>query len=180
MSDSIKPTTAVAPVTAAPATTPQPLNTPTAPVTAGILSQEQLLQIQQIAIGAAMAVQGAQAQQAKPHVQNVKQYSPQCGECQQPTSACKGKHVQMSVFPNRYPEYYEHFQGVKINGVQYICHSEGQTIAVPACAESTINLAVKQFEQEQRNINTSRSKMHNSGSIGKSGKGAVNAQSAWR
>lgn len=104
----------------------------------------------------------------------------QCGKCFQNENACKGKHVKMVVYPERYPEFAKWWPGVVINGVRYISHTPNVKILVPEKQYSTIVNAIKTFEENERTVNISRSKTHVSGSIGRRGTGAVKAEMAWR
>lgn len=149
--------------------------TPATPVT---FTAEQFAAIQQMVVAATMAAQAGNARPAQTVL--AKQYSPECIDCKQSVSACKGKHVEMVVYPTRYPEFWKYFKGVKINGVEYVSHTAGQRITVPAALESTITNAIVQFEDNERTMLIGRNKQHSSGSIGRGSNGAVQAVSAWR
>lgn len=141
-------------------------------------TKDQLDYIQQVAVASAMAVNNINntrvQQPTGPKVH------PQCPLCQQYVSACEGKHVEMVVFPVKYPEFYQYFPGIKINGVQYLSRNENHRITVPECAASTISNAINAFEQNEKATVMGRSATHNSGSIGKQGTGFKPATAAWR
>ena len=147
-------------------------------------TQEQIAFINQLIISASIAaattVQPAQSAQQTKKNSSAPQIIPVCGECQQLVTACKGEHTKMVVFPDKYPEFAKWFAGVMINGVRYVSNNSNQKVVIPACAESTIVNAIKAFEENERTIHIPRNKQHNSGSIGRSGSGPVNASAAWR
>lgn len=103
----------------------------------------------------------------------------QCDVCKQVKIACKGEHMLTVVYPQKYPEWAGFFPGVKINGVIYRSGNENHRIYIPTVAASTILNVVLAFENAEKNIHIKRTKRHDSGSIGKSGKGAKNANVSW-
>ncbi len=102
-----------------------------------------------------------------------------CEVCKQTKKACSGEHTLIVCYPQKYPEWAGFFPGIKINGVTYRSGHENHRINVPTCAVSTIINAVSAFEQAEKNIHVKRTKKHDSGSIGASGKGAKTANVSW-
>lgn len=105
---------------------------------------------------------------------------PRCHQCSQSLSACEGQHAKMVVYPQRYPEHGEFFQGAKINGVRYLSNNEQHEILVPAEAVATISNLVKAFEQNEQETRIGRKAERRSGSVGPHGSNFSPAQKAWR
>lgn len=162
-------------------TKPENKTAPVAAPATTTFTTEQLMEIQKVAIATAMAITSAQQPQAAATQNLPNQYvAEECIECRQAATACKGKHVQMVVYPVKYQEFMPWFPGVKINGVMYCSNDASHEITVPACAQSTIVNSINDFEQNEKTILMGRDKVHNSGSIGKKGTGAIHATAAWR
>ena len=132
-----------------------------------------------IALGIAMGVQAALQQLGlvQPKHEAVVQGGEtakrmargECNVCRQPLSGCEGKHVEMVVYPTRYPEHADFFPGVYINGTRYLSNDENHKVVVPAISQSDILSAVRQFEDGERAIGQSRNRRHNSGRISPNG-----------
>lgn len=168
MTDNTKPTDTKAP-DAKPAT-------PISPIVPAF-TKEQLEYIQQVTVATAMAVNGVNAARSnKPEVKS----HPECPDCHQYLSACKGKHETMVVYPVRYPEFIAYFSGVKINGVTYISRTPNDKITVPACAVADIGNIINTFEQNEKTATMGRKRDHNAGSLGRRGTGPIHATAAWR
>ncbi len=167
MADPIKP--------AAPAATVQ-----TAPVTMPAFTKEQEAYIQQLVIQTALSVQQSLAAANTGPKRTNHNTKEQCIVCRQVKAACKGEHTKMVVYPTKYPEYGTYFTGVKINDVVYYSFNENYKIEVPTACVSTIINVINAFEQNEKTVKMGRNKTHNSGSIGKHGKGFTKAEAAWR
>lgn len=130
------------------------------------------------AVAAAVsAVKTADAQ--RPAVPQHK--APQrCTECGQQATACGGKHVDIVVYPLRYPQHADYFRGVILNGVTYLSNNDNHKVRVPAEAESTIRQIVAGYEQNEQDMQVGRQKEHHSGRIGPNGSSVQQAQAAWR
>ncbi len=127
----------------------------------------------------AAALQSRQAPAALPTsvaTGRGRDYGPQCVVCGQYTSACHSKHVEISVYPTRYPEFGDVFQGVFINGVKYLSNDESHTIAVPEAAAPHIEQTIRTFEKNEREISHGRQASHNMGHISR----PKPATQAWR
>lgn len=88
-----------------------------------------------------------------------------CGVCRQYVKACEGKHVDLCVYPSRYPEFGEFFQGCRINGVTYLSNDESHTVPVPANAAPYIQQMIEAFANNERETRIGRKKIHNSGNL---------------
>lgn len=88
-----------------------------------------------------------------------------CPTCGQGENACKKEHVKLVVYPSRYPEFGEFFQGVIINGVRYLSNNQDHEIEVPACAATEMSNIIRTFETNERETRVGRSKTHHSGSV---------------
>jgi hypothetical protein len=132
------------------------------------------------AIAAAItATQGtrpaAQAAPVQPNGSN-----PQCSECGQKRSACGGKHVQMVVFPTRFPQFADYFPGVILNGVKYLSNDDSHTVTVPAIAESDVLNTVAGFERNEHEMANGRVAERHSGTVSPRGTSFSPANAAWR
>lgn len=78
----------------------------------------------------------------------------QCDECKQSKAACKGEHVRLSMFCERYPEHHKWFHGYTLNGITYRSSFPGQLITLPAAAESDARRAVRHHEDSERKRET--------------------------
>lgn len=137
-------------------------------------------------IPAAVAAAVAAVKQADATAAAQRQAIPQhrapqrCTECGQQATACEGKHVDMIVYPTRYPQHADYFRGVILNGITYLSNNEGHKVRVPAAAESNILQIVQAYEQNEQEMQLGRSKQHHSGHIGPNGSSTSQAQMAWR
>lgn len=103
-----------------------------------------------------------------------------CHVCRQALAGCEGKHVQLVVYPQRYPEHGQFFQGVFLNGVKYLSNDDGHEITVPANAANSIRQLVQNFENNEQETRIGRKAERYSGSLGPGGS-AVNPQHiGWR
>lgn len=103
-----------------------------------------------------------------------------CGECGQLEVACKGEHTKMVVFPARFPEFAEWFQGAFINGVRYLSNHGNHSIVVPSETVGGILHTIQTFENNERETRLGRVKHHNSGNINTPNPVAVTGIGGWR
>lgn len=104
-----------------------------------------------------------------------------CTECGQILeTGCKGKHVQMVVFPQRYPEHAEFFQGVFLNGRRYLSNDENHKVVVPEECVALFNQIIQTFEQNEQDQRVGRSHQHRSGTVSPNGSSFNPARAAWR
>lgn len=114
-----------------------------------------------------------------------------CSTCRQkgpPTKAnplgypCKGNHIYMVVYPQRYQHFAKFFQGVMINGVRYLSSNRRERILVPTEMEGTVLKIIEDWEDnEQATMSGSRVAEHDSGDIKEVGQSKTNpAQQAFR
>lgn len=103
-----------------------------------------------------------------------------CHVCGQARSGCGDKHAKMVVYPQRYPEHGEFFQGAKLNGVRYLSNNESHEIVVPENAVPTIANLIRAFEQNEQESRVGRKAERRSGSIGPHGSNFNPALKAWR
>lgn len=103
-----------------------------------------------------------------------------CSACGQAKSGCEGKHTMLVVYPQRYPEHGEFFQGAKINGVRYLSNNENHEILVPTLAVDTIRNLVRAFEQNEQEQRVGRKAERRSGSVSPYGSNFNPALKAWR
>lgn len=117
-----------------------------------------------------------------------------CHLCQQLKNACGGipkhdpqdeadvrrahsvNHVLLVVYPQKYPEFGEYFQGRKINGVRYLSSNDTHKVWVPRAAEGDIMRAVQVYEENERVTRMGRKREHHSGSLSN----PKAANSGWR
>lgn len=128
------------------------------------------------AVAAAVAATTKQAPAQAPASTSVLG-APQCTECGQKLSACKGKHAKMVVFPVHYPEY---FQGVFINGQKYLSNDGSHEVTVPADCVASIQAIVNGYDQNERELSTGRTKQHHSGYVSPHGSSFQEAKVGWR
>lgn len=148
----------------------------TTPVLAPTMTMEEILKL--VTAASAATVSAMQAAQNKaPPAQVAK---PKCIECGQVLTGCGGKHVQMVVYPQRYPQHADYFPGVVINGIRYLSNGDGHRVTVPAEAESTISGIVSNFEQNEQELATGRKAERHSGHVGPGGTSVQPANQAWR
>lgn len=144
------------------------------------LSAEDLQKIiQDTALSVAMAVKNAGPQQVTPAPSDGRRgldYGPVCTICRQPEKGCHKEHVDMVVFPTRYPEFGDFFRGVILNGVVYLSSDENQAIPVPKDAATWIAGTIRNFEQNERETQHGRSKTHHSGHVAR----PKSAEVGWR
>lgn len=110
------------------------------------------------AVAAAVVASGSHIPAVIQTQPKVPEYSHRqvCTECGQLQSACRGDHVDMVVFPQKYEEYAEFFRGRCINGVWYLSNNADHKVRVPACAANEIKQAVEQFEQNEHDMRNGR------------------------
>lgn len=110
---------------------------------------------------------------------------PKCTDCRQVRDngaggGCQGRHIEMVVFPQRYPQHADYFPGAIINGIRYLSNDSGHRILVPADAEATILGLVGGFEQNEQDMAVGRKREHHSGRVSPNGSSTVPAVAAWR
>lgn len=103
-----------------------------------------------------------------------------CGDCGQQKSACEGKHVQMVVYPTRYPQHARFFPGAILNGIKYLSNDEGHQVTVPAIAEATIANLVSGYEENEQAMAVGRKAERRSGVVSPHGTAVSAANQAWR
>ena len=119
------------------------------------------------------AVQAGNVRRERKHIQK-------CGICKQALTGCESKHTEMVVYPTRYPEFGDWFQGVFINGARYLSDGPHHKIPVPTNTVGTISSIIQTWEDNERSIRIGRKKAHNSGVIGDGGGATRSAQAGWR
>lgn len=153
-------------------------NSPSADTLAAAIKQvaEQLIPAAIVA-----AVQATKAQNQPVAPQRLAPVAPQrCHECGQQKTACEGKHLKMVVFPMRYPQHAEYFQGVFLNGVRYLSNDGSHEVTVPAIAEATIRNIVSGFETDEQARAVGRKAERHSGVVTPSGAATTQATQGWR
>lgn len=90
---------------------------------------------------------------------------PKCPTCRQLQRACGGKHKDIVVYPEKYPEFGAWFRGVGINGVWYRSDNGSQLVTVPESAADDIIQNVRAYEENERETRMGRSGGHNFGHI---------------
>lgn len=103
-----------------------------------------------------------------------------CHDCGQVRTGCEGRHVDIVVFPTRYPHHAEYFSGVQINGVRYLSNDASHRVCVPANCESSILNIVSAFEQNEQDQAMGRKASHHGGRVGPNGSQTKPANAAWR
>lgn len=103
-----------------------------------------------------------------------------CQDCRQQKTACEGKHIQMVVYPTKYPQHADYFMGVFLNGVRYLSNSPSHKVTVPEIAEATILGIVAGYEEEEQAKAVGREKMAHSGRVSPFGNRTVQQNVAWR
>jgi len=88
-----------------------------------------------------------------------------CQACGQRLAGCKGEHEKMVVYPAKFPQYAEYFQGRFINGVRYLSNGPDHEITVPRSSVGDISYAIRVAEEEEVAARTKRTKQHNSGDV---------------
>ena len=103
-----------------------------------------------------------------------------CTVCRQDVHGCEGKHVEMVVYPTKYPKYARYFTGIQLNGVTYLSNDEGHKVLVPENAASEISAMVARAEQEEVEMRTGREVEHYAGSVSPGGSRPNAAYKGWR
>lgn len=140
------------------------------------VTMKQMMDLIQQTLAVAVTTAGASkgpAQAAPPAPKSREK----CSDCGQQKSGCEGKHIQMTVFPKSYADY---FVGVVINGVKYLSNHENHKVTVPAACESTIQGIVNTFEKNEQELATGRKANRHSGQVGPNGVSVSQANAAWR
>jgi hypothetical protein len=149
---------------------------PEAPVTV-----KQLVDLLPTLVATAVgAAQRANAQPAAVPIRAANVAPIRCHDCGQQKSACEGKHVQLVVYPTRYPQHARFFPGAILNGIKYLSNDEGHTVTVPACAEATIMNLVSGYEQNEQEMAVGRKAERRSGVVSPNGTNVQQANQAWR
>lgn len=131
------------------------------------------------AIAAALAAQKQQAPERRVQLQAPStEICHQCGQALR--TGCEGKHEEMVVYPTRYPEHGEFFQGARINGVTYLSNDENHKVLVPANAVGGIMQLVQGFENNEQETRIGRKAERHSGVVGPSGARTTPQMKGWR
>jgi hypothetical protein len=86
----------------------------------------------------------------------------------------------MVVFPRRYPEHGQFFQGVYLNGVKYLSNDEGHEITVPEIAAGSIAQLVQNFENNEQETRIGRRAERFSGTLSPAGSAVTPQNIGWR
>ncbi len=153
-----------------------PAPAPEAPVTV-----KQLVDLLPTLVASAVgAAQRANAQPAAAPQRAANVAPIRCSDCGQQRSACEGKHIQMVVYPMRYPQHARFFPGAILNGVKYLSNDEGHRVTVPEIAEATILNLVSGYEDNEQAMAVGRKAERRSGVVSPSGTSVSPANQAWR
>lgn len=145
------------------------------------LTMKQLVeQVIPAAIAAAAKAGRDSAPQPQVQVPRHAAAAPRCIVCGQEKTACNDKHVEMVVFPQRYPHHATYFTGVTINGVRYLSNDASHKIVVPESAASGIESLVHTFENNEQDMAVGRVAKRNSGVVSPNGTSVSPATQAWR
>ena len=126
-------------------------------------------------IPAMMALQQNQSSAGLIHCRICKQAGPG------PKPPCNDEHINMVVYPQKYPEFGKFFQGSIINGIRYLSDGRRSRVSVPKACEGQILKQVADFEENERVTMMGRSAQHNSGEMREVGASSTkDAQAAWR
>lgn len=149
-------------------------------------TKQETLTVQQIveqlipaAIAAAVQSGRAASQPAQPQHRAL-QAAPRCQLCGQEKTACGGKHVEMAVFPQRYPQHADYFTGVQINGVRYLSNDGSHKILVPEISANEIAAIVSTFEENEQAMAVGRKATRHSGTVSPNGNSVQPATQGWR
>lgn len=119
----------------------------------------------------AMQMTGGKAQDQSLHtklaVDQDLQYrrTSKCQVCGQRVSGCLGEHESIVVYPTRFMQYADYFQGVFINGERYLSNNADHRIPVPKNAVGDILHKIRVAEEEEATARNGRVKHHNSGDV---------------
>lgn len=105
-----------------------------------------------IAAGMKMAMESVQRQNDEKKVPPSPRMHRLCQECGQAQKGCEGKHVMMTVYPVRYPEFSRFFPGVILNGKTYISNDETHQIIVPENCVANFTRIIQEFEDNERQM----------------------------
>jgi hypothetical protein len=148
----------------------KPLTAPAAKTPEASVPLSEISKIIQDTTVAVMAAMNANNQANAPKLPpaQTRNFGDLCPYCRQYTSACGGKeedHVEMVVYPTKYPEFGEFFPGYIVNGVKYLSNDESHAIVVPKVMVTTAENAIREYEENERVTRVGRRKDHNSGHI---------------
>jgi hypothetical protein len=143
------------------------------------LTMKQVVE-QLIPAAIAAAVSATQKQQPAPQAAPRVGAPQRCTACNQQLTACSGKHVEMVVYPTRYPEHADFFPGAIINGAKYLSNDENHKVLVPENAAGTIKQIVQAFEQNEHEMQAGRKAQRHSGVVTPHGAAVTQANAAWR
>jgi hypothetical protein len=132
------------------------------------------------AVAAAVSAVSRQNQPAAAPARPSNAAPARCSACGQQATACGGKHMEMVVFPLRYPQHAEYFMGVSINGIKYLSNDENHKVVVPENAAGSIKSIVQGFEQNEQDMAVGRKATRHSGSVSPHGNSVSPASQAWR
>lgn len=85
-----------------------------------------------------------------------------CGDCGQLSSACRGEHAMLVVFPKD-DQNVQSFDGIRINGVPYRSQHGTDAICVPK--DNNIAAILSAWENSEREMRNGKKVMRNSGTI---------------
>lgn len=150
------------------------------PVQQSTISMDDVINKLIPAVVAAQAQANRQPMQVTPALPTARVAPKMCHECRQQEKACGGKHIQMVVYPTKYPQHADYFMGAIINGVRYLSNDPGHKVTVPEIAEATILGIVAGYEDEEQAKAVGRAKSVNSGRVSPFGNQTVQQNVAWR
>lgn len=87
-----------------------------------------------------------------------------CSECRQQLGACKGRHREIIIWTHE-QRFMDWFDGVDINGVNYISPNRNTPVVVPADAADEILSKVQVYERNEMDSRLGRKALHDSGTI---------------
>ena len=112
----------------------------------------------------AASIASAQPKQAPISIDRAPHSHPRCPDCNQYQVACKGKHIQLVVYPQN-EQFADWYDGIDINGVRYISPDKNTAITVPADAASTIAKMTRDYEENEMQTRMGRKRTRNSGDV---------------
>lgn len=79
-----------------------------------------------------------------------------CSECHQQLAGCKNEHEAIVIYPTRYPQFADGFDGVYINEVRYCSNDATHKVVVPKSSVGEIMHRVISAEEEEVAMRTKR------------------------
>lgn len=130
---------------------------------------------------AAQQLANRQAADERPQLHAPAPIRETCHVCGQALkTGCMGEHEMAVVFPKRYPEHGDFFQGVILNGVKYLSNDDQHKIPVPKNAVATIEGFVQAFENNEQETRVGRKAERYSGRVTPNGAQFVPQAKGWR